>query len=68
MIAQARQRLSFVFPGETPYRVTDANPDAVGGEAVSSQDAAEQQVAEERELIPVGSWYERVWQSVEEAS
>ena len=68
VIAQARQRLSFVFPGETPYRVTDANPDAAGGEAVSGQDAAEQQVAEERELIPVGSWYERVWQSVEEAS
>lgn len=68
IIAQARQRLSFVFPGETPYRVTDANPDAAGGEVVSGQDAAEQMASQERELIPAGSWYERVWQSVEAAS
>lgn len=68
IIAQARQRLSFVFPGETPYRVTDANPDTAGGQVISGQDTAEQQAAQERELIPAGSWYERVWQSVEAAS
>ncbi|WP_236623414.1 FtsB family cell division protein, partial [Demequina mangrovi] len=58
--AQARERLAFVYPGETPYRVID--PETVEG-------AAEGSVAAETgtSIEETGTWYTRLWGSVEEA-
>jgi cell division protein FtsL len=58
--AQARERLSFVLPGETPYRVVD--PETV-------PDAPEQ-VDTPTSGLDAGStqpWYGSVWESVEVA-
>ncbi len=60
VVWQARERLSYVFPGETPYRVVDA--EAVEGPAEGSP-------AAEREPVAVAGepWYEQLWGSVVEA-
>ena len=57
VVAQARERLAFVFPGETPYRVID--PETVAGAAQGSPAAAEQATGAEE-----GTWYTRLWGSV----
>jgi len=60
IVAQARERLTFVFPGETPYRVVDA-------EVVDSP--ADGSPAAEREPAAMAGapWYDRLWGSVLDA-
>lgn len=60
VVAQARERLTFVFPGETPYRVVDA--EVVDGPADGSP-AAERQPA----AMAGAPWYDRLWGSVIDA-
>ncbi len=59
VIAQARERLTFVFPGETPYRVmgwNDADLDDVPGATTDTPALfPDQDVA----------WYEDLWQSIQ---
>lgn len=53
--AQARERLNYIYPGETGYVV----PDVAGAQAGDGSD-------EERPAAPPeGTWYSRVWSSVE---
>lgn len=60
VVAQARERLAYVFPGETPYRVVDpeiARPVAEGSvDAERGSDAGVD--------VP---WFEKMWDSVEAA-
>ncbi len=59
VIAQARERLTFVFPGETPYRVMgwdDADLEEVTGSATETPALFPDQD------VP---WYEDLWQSVQ---
>jgi hypothetical protein len=58
VIAQARERLAFVFPGETPYRVVD--PEVARPAAEGSVDAVR---AGETD-IKDGPWYNRMWESI----
>ncbi|WP_062461757.1 FtsB family cell division protein [Demequina soli] len=60
VVAQARERLKYVYPGETPYQVID--PETVEGAAEGSP-AAEDPVTAD----PSGTWYTRLWDSVETA-
>uniref|UniRef100_UPI0025CD30DD FtsB family cell division protein n=1 Tax=Demequina sp. TaxID=2050685 RepID=UPI0025CD30DD len=60
VVAQARERLAYVFPGETPYRVID--PETVEG-AVDGSPAA----VAETESDESGTWYTRLWDSLETA-
>lgn len=60
VVAQARERLTYVFPGETPYRVID--PETVEGAAEGSPAAAEEDDVDED-----GTWYTRLAESVEVA-
>ncbi len=57
IVAQARERLAYVFPGETPYRVID--PEFVTTHAEGSP-AAERAT----EAIGDGIWFELLWDSV----
>ncbi|MFW2512177.1 FtsB family cell division protein [Demequina sp. SO4-13] len=57
IVAQARERLAYVFPGETPFRVVDA--ETVDGPAAGSP-AAERQP----EVAAGAPWYDRLWDSV----
>lgn len=56
VMAQARERLGFVYPGETPYRVID--PETVVGSGDGSPTPAEVAAAKEE-----GTWYTRLWDS-----
>ncbi len=56
--AQARDRLGWVMPGETGYRVIDKDGNVIGG--LTSADAAE------KEAEP-GIWYETLWGSLQAA-
>ena len=60
VVAQARERLAYVFPGETPYRVID--PESVTGPADGSP-------AGERapDALAGAAWYDRLWGSVVDA-
>ncbi|MBI9114685.1 FtsB family cell division protein [Sanguibacter suaedae] len=63
VVAQARERLTFVFPGETPFRVIDpevvpVEPDATAG-APLGPGAVTSGIEEDT------PWFESVWQSVE---
>lgn len=60
LVAQARERLAYVFPGETPYRVVDA--EVVDGPADGSP-------AADREPAAMAGmpWYDRLWGSVVDA-
>jgi cell division protein FtsB len=58
--AQARERLSFVMPGETAWRVVD--PQTVPGEAPDPVVTLPDTPA------PAAPWYARVWQSVQGAA
>ena len=53
--AQARQRLHFVLPGETSYVVIGPKPAQWGTAAAPRQGVA------------TGSWYGRLWSSVQQA-
>ena len=55
--AQARDRLHVVYPGETAYVVPEPAPGTTG--AASSEDV------ERPAAAPEGTWYARVWSSVE---
>ena len=57
---QARERLGWVVPGETGYKVVDANGKPLGGGAEISADAQE---AEK----PRDAWWAKLWGSVEAA-
>ncbi len=64
VVAQARERLSYVMPGETAYRVID--PEVVTEEShVSSADPG----SDSGLALPVGGatapWYTTVWESVQ---
>ena len=60
--AQARDRLGYVMPGETPYVVVD--PETVtGGESAAEAEAAERAV----ERAAATPWYLRAWESVQVA-
>ncbi len=58
VIAQARERLTFVFPGEIPYRVMDSE------NAQLVQENQEQPVIKPAMKQP---WYSTLWDSVQEA-
>lgn len=60
VVAQARERLSFVLPGESAYHVQDP-------ETVPDAPAVTPPVAEDGSVVPAGStepWYTRIWDSV----
>jgi len=57
LVAQARERLAYVFPGETPFRVID--PETVTGPAEGSP-AAER----DPETLVGATWYDRLWETV----
>lgn len=59
--ARARERLGYVMPGETPYRVVD--PQTVTGEEVPDANAEEGPVS----VAQDGPWYLTVWDSVQVA-
>ncbi|MFC7404906.1 FtsB family cell division protein [Georgenia alba] len=60
--AQARDRLGYVMPGETPYVVVD--PETVtGGESQAEAEAAQR----EAERAAATPWYLRTWESVQVA-
>ncbi|SDC90672.1 Cell division protein FtsB [Sanguibacter gelidistatuariae] len=63
VISQARGRLTFVFPGETPYRVID--PDSVV--EVPAADAHEPITdgAVTTGLTSSQPWYSTIWESVQ---
>lgn len=56
VVAQARERLAYVFPGETPFRVVD--PEYVTA-APANPDASADQAAQ-------GPWFTALWNSVTE--
>jgi cell division protein FtsB len=57
---QARERLGWVVPGETGYVVVDANGKPLGGGAAISAETASDQPLQ-------GSWWSKLWGSVEAA-
>ena len=70
--AQARERLNVVMPGQVGYRVPDPEPsqDAAPGAAVPEQgttslDAVEVAALTRPGALPQGTWYDRLWSSVE---
>ncbi len=60
VVAQARERLAYVYPGETPYRVVD--PEVARPAAVGSVDEAANGDSMDGE-----PWFDRMWASVEAA-
>ncbi len=60
VVAQARERLSFVMPGEKAFRVVD--PETVPDTAPAAQGPAS--VLDAGSTLP---WYATVWESVQEA-
>jgi cell division protein FtsB len=60
IVAEARERLAYVFPGETPYRVVD--PEFV---EVAVVQAAQTQAGESDTFD--GPWFNALWQSVSAA-
>ncbi len=63
VIAQARERLTFVFPGETPYRVID--PDSVVEAPVVDANEPITDGAVTTGLTASQPWYSTVWESVQ---
>lgn len=57
VIAQARSRLTYVLPGETPYRVVD--PETVTGDLSDDTDVDPIPI---RDGVP---WYVNLWESLE---
>ncbi len=60
--AQARERLSFVMPGETAYHVAD--PESVTGAAPA---AGAGRPGDATAVPTAEPWYQRVWSTVEQA-
>ena len=60
VVAQARERLAYVYPGETPYRVVD--PEVARPAAVGSVDEAANGDAVDGE-----PWFDSLWASIEAA-
>ncbi|MDE0573781.1 septum formation initiator family protein [Demequina sp. B12] len=60
VVAQARERLAYVFPGETPYRVVD--PEVA---ADQQEDAAASEV--DAAGTPLQPWYDTLWDSMVDA-
>ncbi|WP_062136075.1 FtsB family cell division protein [Demequina aestuarii] len=60
IVAQARERLAYVFPGETPYRVVDA-------ESVVGPVAGSPAAARAPEVAAGAPWYDKLWDSFEVA-
>ncbi len=58
VVAQARERLAYVFPGETPYRVVD--PEVARPAAEGSVDA----VRAGETVVDDGPWYDTMWASI----
>lgn len=63
--AQARERLGYVMPGETAYRVID--PEVVVEEPVEGEDAAPTTGPALPAGASVNPWYTTVWDSVRAA-
>ena len=63
VIAQARERLTFVFPGETPYRVID--PGSVVEEPVLDANEPITDGAVTTGLTDAQPWYSAIWESVQ---
>lgn len=59
VVAQARERLAYVFPGETPYRVVD--PEVARPAAPGSVDA----VRSGETGANGGPWYDKMWASIQ---
>ncbi len=57
LVAQARERLAYVFPGETPYRVVDP-------ETVATDDAGQAEAAEDSTDVTGNTWYDTLWGSI----
>ncbi len=60
VVAQARERLAYVFPGETAYRVVDP-------ELVKSQVQEVSGAIETPNSTQLSPWYTTLWDSIEEA-
>lgn len=60
VVAQARERLAYVFPGETPYRVVDP-------EIVQTETEPDSGVIEKPVTVEQSPWYTTLWDSIEEA-
>ncbi len=58
VVAQARERLAYVFPGETPYRVVD--PEVARPVAEGSVDAVRAGEIDAND----GPWYDKMWASI----
>ena len=58
--AQARERLAYVFPGETPYRVIDPEFVTTHAEGSPASDRAAQE-------DPDTVWYDVMWASLDQA-
>ena len=63
VIAQARERLTFVFPGETPYRVID--PHSVVEEPVVDANQPLTDGAVTTGLTGSQPWYSTIWESAQ---
>ena len=70
--AQARERLNFVRPGEIAYRVPDPAPSAedaadptMSSDGTTSLDADDVAALTRPDAAPEGTWYDRLWSSVE---
>ncbi|WP_061961676.1 FtsB family cell division protein [Demequina flava] len=57
LVAQARERLYYVFPGETPYRVLD--PEVIEDPALQAEAEARETAAD-----PLRPWYDTLWESM----
>lgn len=57
LVAQARERLRYVFPGETAYRVVDPESVTVPEDAVA-------EIPQENSQIQGNTWYDTLWGSV----
>lgn len=62
VIAQARERLTFVFPGEQAYRVVD--PESVEEPVPAETQGAVEDGAVTSGLVEDQPWYSTVWDSV----
>lgn len=60
VVAQARERLGYVFPGETAYRVVDP-------EIVTSEEQDVSGAVETPDTVSVNPWYTTLWDSIQEA-
>ena len=60
VVAQARERLAYVFPGETAYRVMDP-------ELVEAQKQDVSGAIETPDTSPLSPWYSTLWDSIETA-